>query len=414
MQIGHFTEQPYQDDKIGLYGTNNTTLDISNALYDREIGARLYDRFIEEKAYAEAVGFDELMFNEHHSTPFNMQSSMNMVAAAVARATSKAKILLIGNLLPLWDDPVWLAEELGILDQLSHGRLVAGIVRGGGTESTSHNTNPTHNWERFVECHDLILKTWTTPGPFRWEGKHYQFRYVNPWTVPYQKPHPPIVVAGVVTKESCVWAAQHRYPYYMLSLGKLDFSKGMFNLYHEAAKESGYTSGPQNIGFMIKTHLEETDERAEEVGKKFMPPRPASLGGGSTIATTKPWIQSLPGLNSRESQQVRLGVLGAVAASGVDSRGISFRAPYEEQLKSMQIITGTPKSVLPRMRQILELLRPGSLILWDGDGSMTHDDAVRSMRLMGNELIPALKEMGKELGLNGYHEVDPATGKRKA
>jgi hypothetical protein len=29
-----------------------------------------------------------------------------------------------------------------------------------------------HNRERFEEAHDLIIKTWTTPGPFRWEGKH--------------------------------------------------------------------------------------------------------------------------------------------------------------------------------------------------------------------------------------------------
>jgi hypothetical protein len=43
---------------------------------------------------------------------------------------------------------------------------------------------------------------------------------------------------------------------------------------------------------------------------------------------------------------------------------------------------------------------------------MTHDDAMRSLRLMGEEVIPAVREMAKELDLPGPFEVDPSTGKR--
>jgi alkanesulfonate monooxygenase SsuD/methylene tetrahydromethanopterin reductase-like flavin-dependent oxidoreductase (luciferase family) len=76
----------------------------------------------------------------------------------------------LGNILPLWDDPLWLAEELAMIDMISHGRLVSGFVRGGGTESISHNASPTYNWERFQEAHDFIIKAWTTPWPWRWVG----------------------------------------------------------------------------------------------------------------------------------------------------------------------------------------------------------------------------------------------------
>ena len=44
MFIGHFTEQPWQDDKTGLMGTQTTDLSISNELYDPEVGAALYTR----------------------------------------------------------------------------------------------------------------------------------------------------------------------------------------------------------------------------------------------------------------------------------------------------------------------------------------------------------------------------------
>jgi hypothetical protein len=68
--------------------------------------------------------------------------------------------------------------------------------------------------------------------------------------------------------------------------------------------------------------------------------------------------------------------------------------------------------VLPKIRHVLEYLRPGSIIFWDGDGAMTHDDTMRSLRLMKEEVLPRVKEMGKELGLTSPFEVDPQTGNR--
>jgi hypothetical protein len=99
----------------------------------------------------------------------------------------------------------------------------------------------------------------------------------------------------------------------------------------------------------------------------------------------------------------------AVASAG---RGGSGRTGYDEQLNNYSIITGTPKTVLPKIRHVLEYLRPGSIIFWDGDGAMTHDDTMRSLRLMKEEVLPAVREMGAELGLTSPFEVDPATGKR--
>ena len=82
---------------------------------------------------------------------------------------------------------------------------------------------------------------------------------------------------------------------------------------------------------------------------------------------------------------------------------------YETQLDAGMIITGTPKTVLPKIRNVLETLRPGQIFFWDGDGSMSHEDAMRSLRLMGEEVLPAVKQMGEELGLSDAFQVDPAT-----
>ena len=147
-----------------------------------------------------------------------MQAKINICASILAAITKKVKIVLLGNPLPLAENPVRLAEELAMIDMISKGRLVSGFVRGGGVESLAANTNPAFNRERFEEAHDLIVKAWTTPGPWRWEGNHYQFRVVNPWAVPMQKPHPRVWIPGVSSRETIVWSAQHRYPYIALNL----------------------------------------------------------------------------------------------------------------------------------------------------------------------------------------------------
>ena len=426
MFIGYFTERPYQDPKSGYFGATGRDiqdLGISNETYDPILGSELYNRYLDEKVYAEEMGFDGLMLNEHHSTPFCMGGVMNVEAAILARITKKAKIVLNGNVLPIWDDPLFLAEELAIIDMISRGRLVTGWVRGTGRESVAHNAQSPYNWERFQEAHDFIIKAWSTPGPFRWEGEHYQYRYVNPWARPYQQPHPPIMIPGVMSKNTVAWAAKHRYPYVMLAT-ELDPTKRSFDYYREEAKENGYEAGPQNIGYLFKVHVDETEELAEAAARKYVqgPSNPFLEGNQGQI---KPYLQNLPGMTSRTQVLPTAEARFAAVSRGRESQDAEAAqkaeeqrtqearnfGTFEEQINKMSIITGTPDTVIPKVRHVLEYLRPGSIFFWDGDGAMTHDDSMRSLRLMGEEVIPAVREMSKELDLPGPWEVSPATGK---
>ncbi len=408
MFIGYFTERPYQDPEAGFFGATGAPikdLTLSNDVYSPELGAHLYNRYLDEKIYAEEMGFDGLMLNEHHSTPFCMGGAMNVEASILARITKKAKIVLMGNILPIWDDPLWLVEQLAMIDLISHGRLVSGWVRGTGRESVAHNSPPPYNWERFKEAHEFIVKAWSEPGPFRWEGKHYQYRHVNPWVRPYQKPHPQVWLPGVVSRDSLMWAAEQRIPYIMLST-EMEPTRQAFQLYHDTAAEQGYESGPQNLGYLWKVHVDETEELAEETARKYVqgPSNPFLAGNEGT---TNPALLALPGLSHRR----RVLPTQAVATTARGGAGGVLGRPYERQIEDYTIITGTPKTVIPKIRHVLEYLRPGSVFFWDGDGAMTHDDAMRSLRLMGEEVIPAVREIAKDLELPGSFEVDTATGK---
>ena len=161
MFIGYFTERPYQDERTGFFGATGTPimdLTVSNESFDPVMAAGLYNRYLDEKIYAEEMGFDGLMLNEHHNTAFCMGGAMNVEASILARITKRAKIVLLGNILPIWDDPLWLVEQLSMIDMISHGRLVSGWVRGTGRESVAHNIEPHYNWERFQEAHEFIVK----------------------------------------------------------------------------------------------------------------------------------------------------------------------------------------------------------------------------------------------------------------
>ena len=421
MFVGHFTERPYQDPQSGVFGTTARPipdLGITNEVYDPRVGADLYNRYLDERVYAEEMGFDGVMLNEHHSTPFCMGSVMNVEAAILARITKKVKIVLLGNILPIWDDPLFLAEELAEIDMISRGRLVTGWVRGTGRESVSHNSQPPFNWERFQEAHDFVVKAWTTPGPYRWEGEHYNFRYVNPWAKPYQTPHPPIWIPGVMSKNTVEWSARHRYPYVMLATD-LEPTKQSFEYYAEVAREEGYEAGSQHRGYLFKVHVDDTEELAYETAQKYVegPPNPFLEGNQGVVRS---FLQNLPGLTSRTHLlPTSLNRAAAIARGRLESEdgaprkeilsAAGFQGTYDEQLERYTIITGTPKTVIPKIRHVLEYLRPGTIFFWDGDGAMSHEDQMRSLKLFGEEVIPAVREIGEELELHGPYEVDPAT-----
>src|SRR5439155_20247146 len=184
-----------------------------NRFFDRGKAAANYQRYLTEYELADQVGYDGLMISERHSTPSCVDVGVNMTAAVLARTTKRAKILLLGNILPIQENPVQMAEQIAMADLISGGRVLSGFVRGVGVETWWANSNPVHNRERFEECHDLIIKCWTTPGPFRWEGQHYHFRHVNPWCVPLQKPHPLVWVPGTASPETAVCAVRMGYTY---------------------------------------------------------------------------------------------------------------------------------------------------------------------------------------------------------
>jgi len=394
MHLMYFTEQPmstYPPVEGDRYGY--TALLFPNKFFDPISGSRLYNERLDEYQYVDECGWDGIMLNEHHNAPFCMQAKCNIFATAIAARTKRVKIVLLGNPLPVADNPVRLAEELAMIDLLSKGRLVPGIVRGGGVEAFASNTNPAFNRERFEEAHDLIIKTWTQPGPWRWEVNHYQFRVVNPWVIPMQKPHPRIWVPGVSSRETIVWCAQHGYPYIALNL-PIAAGKEVWRLYDETAEKSGYEAGPAERGYLIRCHVAETEEKAIRNAREFM-----WMQGEFTGLTHPVWAAPSGYLGTWARR-----AMAELRAGYTHVRGVN--ASLERQMENLTLIAGTPKTVIEKLRIIMEETRPSILALYGNDGRISHEDSKTCIRLTGQEVLPALRELGKKMGLESPFDLN--------
>ncbi len=403
MHIMYFTEQPMSAwnpesaalDEVAIGGGKTqrvTALLHSNRFFDPVEGSRLYNERLEEYELVEDVGFDGIMLNEHHTAPFCMSPRVNLFAAILARITKRVKIVLLGNPLPIWDNPVHLAEELAIIDMISGGRLVPGFVRGGGVENIQANVNPVFNRERFEEAHDLVIKAWTQPGPFRWEGKHYEFRVVNPWATPLQKPHPRIWIPGVASKETVIWAAEHRYPYMGLNTN-FDVSQKIKDLYIDSARRVGYEPGPENFGQLLQCHVAETEEKAERNAKEFMWMR------GEFTGLAHPVWGSPSGYGSRSNRKALIEI-----AAG--RRPMNVPPPISQRRLEHTFVWGTPDQVITQLKTVLDNNRVGILALWGNDGKIDHEDSKSCINLLGKEVLPAIRDYANELGLKDPFELD--------
>lgn len=348
----------------------------SNANYDAERGHELYERYLDELVYAADTGFDTICVNEHHQTAYGLMPAPNLVAMALINRTSRADIAIIGNAIPLRDHPLRVAEEVAMLDVMSKGRIFCGIVRGIGAEYHSFGTNPVHSEERFREAHDLLVAAWTKPGPFAWEGKHYNFRYVNPWPRPLQKPHPPIWIPTQGSRTTVYWAAELRYPVIQTAAPIANVTKTMAQ-YWEAARSFGYEPDPRQMGWSPPLYVGRDDDSAVE---EFRPHVEYLYNYGRH---RPPAAFFPPGYLSPASWR---GVLQARGNLGRE------RLTIESLMDRGEIVVGGPQTVLKTLRTAIDTSGIGALLPMIQTGTMTHEQTLASLDRLGEHILPELAD----------------------
>ncbi len=419
MQIAHFTERPVRYLAEEPVLENRAFFGVSNKYYYRAKASDDYNFYLDEACFCEEVGFDAVALNEHHGNPFCSGSVVNIEAAILARITSKAKIVIIGNMLPGVKHPLRVAEELATIDTISRGRLVAGWVRGAGSEQFFNNANPAYNREMFNEAHSFIMDCWTKDGPWRYEGKHFHYRHVNPWVKPFQE-MPQQWIPGVLSAETVMWCAEKQYPY--LGLGTaLGPTCDLWDMYADKSAELGYQAGPENFGYLLPIFCADTDEKAQEIGKGFI------FGGGQN-AFSRPEHTLPPGYNSKSAirmlgqqpggswlgvskEKLMAGADDSWDASAYDGLRAKLVAGYEKVQDNMQIVVGSPETCAQKIKDILSVIRPGVFTCFAVQGNVSDKDRLRSVELLGKEVLPDIRKFADEIGLSGPFDRTPGSVK---
>jgi alkanesulfonate monooxygenase SsuD/methylene tetrahydromethanopterin reductase-like flavin-dependent oxidoreductase (luciferase family) len=350
---------------------------LPNSFYDPEKGAAEYDSYINMLAHAEELGFDGIGVNEHHQTAYGMMPAPNLIASALIQRTKHVKIAILGRALPLVGNPLYIAEELAMLDNISRGRLIAGFVRGIGAEYHASGANPAFSHSRFHEAHDLIVKAWTDQGPFSWEGDHYNYTYVNVWPRVYQRPHPPIWIPSQGSIETIEWAAaaERKYPF-LVTFSPEEAVVRNLNAYREQAWRFGYKANSDQFGWSAPVYVAETEARAIEEAR-------AGIETLFNNFLTLPSQMLLPpGYTSIASMKK---MMGARAGLGME---------YQTLERLMQLgtaVVGTPKTVRERIEKVRDKTGLGIFIPLLQFGTLNDELTLRNMELFASEVMPHLQ-----------------------
>ena len=373
----HLMPWPYlPDDYEQTYDSAWVTL--PNKLYDPVRGHELYSRYLDELELADAMGFDGICVNEHHQSAWGTMPSPNVMAGALARRTKRAKICILGNAIPLREHPLRVAEEVAMIDVMSGGRVVSGFVRGIGAEYHTFGMDPSESRERFIEAHDLIVRAWSEPGPFSFEGTYYRQRHVNIWPRPIQRPHPPIWIPSQGSGETIAWAAERRYTYMQNSTPAARI-KAFYEEYRQRARQAGYESTPQQLGWAVPVYVSDTDARAREEAWPHLDYYFNKL----LRMPQQLWFP--PGYLTDESER---RVLAAKRGYTAGPRTL------EDVEREALVIMGSPASVCEQLEHWYKELGYGVLIAFLQFGTLPSELTRRNVDLFVREVMPRVRPLG--------------------
>ncbi len=377
MKIFNFHLMPYADADLDAIHRNGTAwVTFSNSEYDPKKGAELYHRYLDELEYADSLGFDGVVLNEHHQNAYGIMPAPGILAGALARSIKNGKLAILGRALPLVQNPLAVAEEYAMLDNLTRGRFIAGFVRGIGAEYHSSGINPVDSQARFDEAHEIIIKAWTQPGPFRFAGRHFEINYANPWPRPYQAPHPPIWIPSQGSTSTIKWAAKMRYTYCQ-TLSPIALVARVFQQYREEAEKNGYTATPEQLAWSNSIYIAETDAKALREAKPHLEAYANRLLG-MPIEMLLP-----PGYSSVES-------IKKIAAAKIQSSGKIQTA--EDLIKLGVVMIGSPNTVREKLAEYQDMAGFGTSLTKTQFGTLPADMTRANIQAVAQEILPHFRD----------------------
>ena len=321
----------------------------------------LYAHYLDQVDRAEALGFDSVWVTEHHFRPFGgMVPSPQLLLAAFAQRTRRIRLGTSVVLLPL-HHPLRIAEEMGMLDILSGGRINFGVGRGmPGDEHDLFGSDWSTAQARLQEGVQLIRQAWLDPE-LRWQGNFYRFDGVTALPQPVQRPHPPIWMAATGDPESFRWIGQQGFHLMTLPwLFPAEEIRARIGVYRQALQEAGHDPAQREVFVMYPAHVAETATQARHEAEE-------------------PWLRW------------RAFALAEVNRGRGEGPALAERLSYERMVADHNAPFGDPDQCIRQLAWARDTLGATHVGLTFHFGGLAPDLAIRSMQLFSRHVAPRLR-----------------------
>ena len=322
----------------------------------------LFEEGVEQIQYSEALGFDYCLIAEHHFSNYGNSPSPLMQALYIGQRTRRIRIGTAAVILPVWQ-PLRLAEEVAVLDNLIDGRFMCGVGRGYQPyEMGGFGVSLEQSRQSFHETLDVMIKAWTEEKEFTYEGQYVQVpRPVTVFPKPQQQPYPPFLLMGTSVESMQLAAQLDMLPFSSGMMGT-EGIRGQFAALVHAHAELGKPISNLRLGLQCMTHVAPTDEEAY-----------------AEVKYARWQTRAQRGLNRQDVLN------GYVDASPYDGE-------IDDETYWDRLFFGSPETVIKKLKRAASV-GATHISNWMMFGGIEHEKLMRSIRLMGEEVIPALRDV---------------------
>jgi alkanesulfonate monooxygenase SsuD/methylene tetrahydromethanopterin reductase-like flavin-dependent oxidoreductase (luciferase family) len=350
-----------------------------------EVAVRTYAEHLDAWEELDRLGYDGIAFNEHHTSPYGLMNSPNLLAAAASQRTKRIRLLMYGNLLPL-HDPLRLAEELAMLDCLSAGRIISGFARGIPREHNVYQVPLKDSRARFEEAWEIIRRAWTEEV-FSYEGRFWSYKDVAIWPRPVQQPYPPVWIPVTGSKETIEWAARFNMPITPGLGNHRGVREDIIRYYARCLEQHGHRLTPDHLIIQADVYLAGSKAQAvREAG-------PYRLYFNQTLFShgniTESDLQRQAGyLSSASYDYFRPENLEGVSGARERYRGLTM-AGVERQAESLP--WGAADEACQRIIDDADHAGAGTVLINMNRGAMPQEMFLEQIRRFAAKVLPALQ-----------------------
>lgn len=343
--------------KFGYYILNTYVAELDGD------SSAVYNHWLEQFDAAESLGFDSLWVTEHHFRNFGgMMPSPSVILAAAAQRIKRMRLGAAVSIIPM-HNPLRIAEEFAMVDQLSGGRLNFGAGRGmHPTEYVVFGYDWNTAQKRLPEALDVIQRAWSG-GEFEWQGEHYRFPKLRVYPQPLQKPHPPIYVTANRDPESFQMIGKRGHHLMTLPWIFTNEEQGpRVEMYRKALRENGHKAEDTEVFTMYPIYVAESDAEARaEVIRHWHNWRSFALEA-QNLAPGNPAYERVFG-----------------------------HLDYEAMIRDSRGVFGGPESCVKILKRIVETVGTTHIGLTFHFGGLSQQRVLKSMERCAKLVLPALR-----------------------